>query len=457
MSRKWVCAAMLVAACGGEDPPSGIDGGMAAPDTGELFDELSMPEVPTVDLTAFNGAATCGECHTTQYAQWRTSMHAHAMIDPIYRTLVGIRQADFGGQQDRFCTQCHSAIGTRGGDIQRNFSFEALSPITLEGVTCEACHRVSQVERTYNSGHVLDPTGPIRGPIMDPVSNAVHTSEGSALFESSAFCGGCHDVIEVGGVNIERPFAEWMESPAAAAGQTCQSCHMATYTGTSAAGAPQRTLHEHYFTGVDVPSADVFLGTPSELDALRGRVRALLGGAGKLEVSTSTAVSRGEQLDVFVTVTNEIAGHNLPTGTTSNRQLWLELVVRDGAGAVVYETGDLDANGDLRDHWSELDAYGDNDLITFHSGFVDADGVPVLFPWRAAEHISASLSPGYARTNTLFVPTSSAAPGQLTVQARLRFRPYAPYLLRALGFDAMAQAIPIYEIATASASVTLTP
>ena len=457
MIRKLTCITILAGACSAEQITDRPDGGAIAPDTGELFDDLSMPAEPTLELAAFMGSAACGECHTRHFAEWRTSMHAHAMVDPIYRALVKVRQADFGGLQDRFCTQCHSAIGTRGGDIQRNFSFEALSPISLDGVTCEACHRVSGLSRAYNSGHQLDPDGPIRGPFADPVATGFHISERSELLERSEFCGGCHDVIEVAGVNIERPYAEWLESPSAGLGQTCQDCHMPTDTGTTAIGGPERTLHSHRFVGVDVPVAEVFRGAPGELDDIRNRVRALLEGSGSLEVATSTVVRVGRQLDLFVTVTNEIAGHNLPTGTTSNRQLWLELIVTDGSGDIIYQTGHVDANGDLRDHWSELDQYGDDDLITFHSGFVDPEGVPVLFPWRAAEHISASLSPGYTRTHTLFVPTASGVTGPLSVQSRLLFRPYPPHLLRALGFAALAAAVPTYEIATSSVTVGVIP
>lgn len=438
--------AALIAACGTDAHPP--DAAISS----ELFDPLSMPEQPTLALDRFTPAQTCGTCHQRHYDEWRTSMHAYAVIDPVYRALVRQRQADFDGLQDRFCLQCHTAIGTRGGDITRNFDFDELADITLEGITCEACHRVSAVERPFNSGHVIDDEGPIRGPIRDPIASGFHDSEYSALFESSSFCSGCHDVVEVSGMNLERPYAEWLESPAAAAGQTCQSCHMPSYTGRAAEGAPERTLHEHRWVGVDLPLTDGFL-TDTETDELRDRIESLLGSAAELTVTAAPSVTAGTQLDLFVTVKNLIPAHNLPTGSTFNRQLWLELIVRDAGGATVYETGLLDANGDLRNHFSELDPYGDADLITIGSSFVDATGAPELFSWRAAEHTSTTLSPLYERTYTLFVPTANDTAGPLEVRARLRFRSLPPFLLRALGLRDKVDRVPIFDIASTTLQV----
>ncbi|MCA9610635.1 MAG: hypothetical protein KC619_33800, partial [Myxococcales bacterium] len=138
------------------------------------------------------------------------------------------------------------------------------------------------------------------------------------------------------------------------------------------------------------------------------RVQALLTSTATLAVSAPAAVPAGAQVDLLLTVENTNDAHDFPTGTTFVRQAWVEVVVRDAAGALVYETGDLDANGDLRDAFSELDPYGDDDLLSLGSSLVDARGDPTVFTWRAVEHTSRSLSPGYARTYTLFVPTSTS-------------------------------------------------
>lgn len=440
MRHLWLGAALLVACTdkGGPvtDTSAGTDSSEpVVDDTGEPAetwrDPLSTPETPTVDLAGFTGAQSCAECHPTHVAQWETSVHAHAMTDRVFRGLVAVRQADLAGEQDAFCTQCHSTIGTRSGDITSGFSFDALDPITLEGVTCESCHKVQEIVRPSNAGHVLDPAGPMRGPITNPQASPFHDTEPAEWMAGAEFCGTCHDVTEVSGLPLERPYAEWLEAPASDAGTPCQSCHMPESTGEAAVGGPERTLHDHGFVGVDVPE-----GLDEETTAaLQARASALLEGSGTILLDLAETAVPGGQLDVVVTVRNELDAHNLPTGSTFNRQLWVEVLVTDATGRQLYETGTLDANGDLRDHWSALDPYGDDDLITLHSDLIDEAGQRTRLTHEAAEHRTRALQPLHERTWTLFVPVPDDAVGPLDVTARLRFRPYGPHVFRLLQQD----------------------
>ncbi len=417
-------------------------------DTGDGFhDPLSMPAEPTLDVDDFNSAESCATCHPTHYDQWRQSVHSYATVDPLFHALVGLRQDDYDGAQDPFCMQCHTAIGTRGGEVVPGFRFEDLSQVASEGVTCEACHKVSSVERPYNSGHVLDPTGPLRGPLEDPADNNYHASEHSTIFETSEFCAGCHDVVEISGVALERPYEEWLESPAGAAGRTCQSCHMDTWDGQAAVGGPERTgLSDHRFRGVEVPLAEGFIADPADVAALREKIAELLDQAGSIYLEAPYDAAAGEQLDLLVTLQNDIDGHNLPTGTTFIRQVWVELMATDATGRVLYQTGDLDENGDLRDFWSELDPYGDNDLLTLSSSLLDERGEPTVFTWRASELKSNALSPLYQRTYTLFIPIPEDAVGPITISSRLLFRSNPPWLLRLAGLGDLVDSLVIQEI-----------
>jgi len=451
--NRTVLALLVIVACTGPDPND--DDPIDTEVTQNVHDPLSMPAQPTVTVEAFHSAQECGACHPDQLAQWKTSSHAYAMVDPAYQRLVRQRQIDLAATEDQFCTQCHSAIGTRGGECVSGFDFDGLSAIVMEGVTCESCHKIQSVVRDYNAGHVLDHDGPMLGPIADPVENTYHTSEYSALFEDSQICGSCHDVIETSGLNLERPYQEWLESPSNEAGETCQDCHMPEYDGTAAAGAPQRVgLHDHRFIGVDVPFLEGFL-TPEEEEIVRARVEALLATAVTMELLVAEPRVAGETIDLVVTVDNKIGAHNFPTGTTFVRQAWIEVVATDAEGTVIYETGTLDANGDLKDHYSALEPYADEDLITMSSRFTDSRGNPVIFPWLAEEHTSASISPGYDRTWTLFVPTTPGTPGPVQVTSRVRFRTFPPFLLGALGLGDYVEKIPIHDLASHAIEVEL--
>jgi hypothetical protein len=451
---------------GQPQPIDTMDTQAAPPGDGVLVDDLSMPLEPTLSASDFNSAADCENCHPEHHEQWKTSGHAYAMVDPIFRGLTTVRQLHLEGTEDLFCTQCHSAIGSRGGDILPGYQFDALAPMTLEGITCESCHKVSEIARPYNSGHVLDGKGPIRGPIEDPEESTYHGPDGleySPIFDSSEFCAGCHDLIETGGLPLERPYEEWITSPAAEEGTSCQSCHMPTTTEPlSTEFSTERTLHDHSFIGVDVPLLDGFL-SEDDKTRIRAGVIELLDQATTVSLQLPEEVQAGQQLDLVVTVRNDIEGHNFPTGSTFLRQAWLEVVATDQEGTELFSSGLLDANGDLRDHWSELDPYGDHDLVTFHSGLLDEFQAPTRFTHAAMELSSNAIAPLKSKTFTFFVPTAVDTEGPVDVTVKLRFRAIAPHVLRLLesalggGFDSYRDEVEIFDIDTVSGTIDVSP
>ena len=75
-----------------------------------------------------------------------------------------------------------------------------------------------------------------------------------------------------------------------------------------------------------------------------------------------------------VKVSNATDGHNAPTGFTGERLVWLHVDVTDRDGKVVFESGDLDPNGDVRDRESSYVHAGeaplDRQLFDIRSRFV---------------------------------------------------------------------------------------
>ena len=87
-------------------------------------------------------------------------------------------------------------------------------------------------------------------------------------------------------------------------------------------------------------------------------------------------VDRADQggLKFRVEFRNGTDGHNVPTGFDGERVVWLNVTVVDSTGAVVYESGDLDPNGDVRDSHSLYVHDGalpvDDDLFSLQSRFL---------------------------------------------------------------------------------------
>lgn len=82
----------------------------------------------------------------------------------------------------------------------------------------------------------------------------------------------------------------------------------------------------------------------------------------------------GKSLRFEVDVMNKTDGHSVPTGFDAERVVWVEATVTDAAGKVVYASGDLDPNGDLRDAHSLYVHNGDlpldRDLLSLQSKFI---------------------------------------------------------------------------------------
>ncbi len=418
-----------------------------------VTDPLSMPAVPTLKSDSFPSATTCKDCHAQQFAEWNGSRHAYAAKDPVWEVLVGLRQKAENGLQDRFCTQCHSILGVRSGEIKPDFKFADLSPTVMEGVTCAACHLSDSVARTHNAGLTFAADGKMRGNLADSQTTTAHGSVAGPHLAADNFCPSCHDVIEINGLPLERPYEEWLDSPGTTK-QLCQDCHMAKYDGQAATGGPQRKgLHSHRFIGLDPPGAAT--GSDPTMQAIFAADRdQLLASAAKVTLG-SGALAAGQTLDVTVNIENLIKGHSLPTGTTFLRQCWLEVVATDDAGKVLYETGTLDANGDLRDRWSDLKPYDDHDLVSLSSSLIDAQGNPTLFPWLAVEHKRGALRSGESRTWTFFVPVPADAKGSVHLTARLRLRSFPPFLFRFAGAAALIPTIVVYDLAKDATQVTL--
>ncbi len=186
--------------------------------------------------TDFPSAQQCRQCHPTQYAQWSRSMHAYAQHSPVFEAFNLTLQERTGGTIGTFCSRCHTPVGTTLGEsgALRNVNRSRLS---MEGVTCVACHRRS-VAAYKSSGRVAIQPGELAktcmyGPFESSSSSlpGVHPAAEFPYIKSSQFCGECHDVTSPQGVRLEEAFSEWNHSPAAKQGVTCQSCHMGPVQG----------------------------------------------------------------------------------------------------------------------------------------------------------------------------------------------------------------------------------
>jgi hypothetical protein len=278
------------------------------------------------------------------------------------------------------------------------------------------------------------------GPFDDAVETPAHASAQNTIFERSIACMPCHNFV-ARGAPLEPTFDEWNGSSYSVRLE-CQDCHMESYTGRAALGGPIRqNLTRHDFIGVDVAMVDF----PSREDQ-RTRVEALLKNAASLNVDLPAAAAPGETITVRALVANDKTGHNLPSGVSFARQVWLEVTVRDDAGGALYVSGDLDANGDLRDEHSEIDPGGDLDLKVWTTDVTFEGAEPGITVFVGTGIVGEMIPPEETRGQDYRVPIPAGAQGSLHVSVRLLFRGFKPYSLRGAGLEALLGENPVFEM-----------
>jgi len=354
--------------------------------------------VDNTDYTWFtfegkSGAESCGLCHR-EYKEWQTDAHSQSATNPRFVSMYnGTDLMGHKGQltvlnldntarkpdpnlpnygpgykldyPDRAgsCAVCHAPVAANTPNQQNcawagchtsntadhaatnNLNIRGVSPVGLmgigtEGVTCEFCHKVSDV--------IIDPHTHMPFPDMPGVlsTKLARPPDGEQLFfgtmtdvsrrvsylpleAKSEFCAACHYGVMggvvgmgtvTGGTVIYNSYGEWLNSPWSdpKSGKTCQTCHMPT-VNTNISVFPERggiprdytAFHDHKMTGVSDQN--------------------LLWNA--LDLQTK-ATHDGATLNVQVDVTNDKTGHDVPTDSPV-RSVMLVVAAKDAAGKTI--------------------------------------------------------------------------------------------------------------------------
>jgi hypothetical protein len=363
---------------------------------------------------------SCKGCHPIHYREWSSSMHAYAARDPVFLAMNKRGQRETGGELGDFCIKCHAPMATVDQLTRDGLDLEQL-PDLERGVSCYFCHNVVGIEGDHNAMLRLANDRTMRGPIRDPVDPVAHRAKFSEMFDadspqSSALCGGCHDIVTPNGVHLERTLEEYRfgifsksatgEPPAF---DSCVGCHMPGQSGLAAMapGAGERLVHEHVWPGVDLALTDF-----PHRDAMRSAVEDC-----QLGISVSFFTLEVTPPDVFSFQLETGAGHNQPSGSAQDRRMWLEFLAYDENGKLLEEV----SSGDIADDEIEEQPHGDPEhdphLLMFRDRIFDAKGKPVHMFWEAAK--SDAHPDGY-ESNVLPVATTTYVEGKHAVIKQYR-------------------------------------
>jgi hypothetical protein len=314
-------------------------------------------------------ARECARCHQTIYSYWSESEHSRSASSPVYRAAL---DAALEGASDksavrRDCVWCHAPTALVTGDhaLQR--------AITLEGVSCDFCHTVADVDLSRPDPFDLQPGKVKRGP-LEYAKSPYHETAYSALHKSSSLlCAACHEYTNARGVSVLSTYSEWASGPYPARGRTCQECHMPLVPGTTVGeglGSTQRRINLHRLVGGSEASR-VRLGLDLRF--------------GSLAVGASSA-------EVEVVVTNANVGHSAPGGLSS-KSLVLAVGVDTGSGELVHRMERVyrrelrDADGRtlaaVPDLFLKAAAVGEDTRIKQKEARSERFTVPLPESWRA--------------------------------------------------------------------------
>jgi hypothetical protein len=282
-----------------------------------------------VDLKPPSSAEVCGDCHRAIYEGWKKSAHANAMESRLFQDALKLAEQDLGAPARKVCLGCHSPVGVQMGDL------DLIRKVSWEGITCDYCHSILEVTTTgVNPKAKVEFSLVKSGPSKDSISPA-HGTRFSAVHTSSLACIICHEYANSQGFAVLTTYSEWKAAAYGKGEQGCQSCHMYSVKGDVVDPRVERstaaTINLH-----EIPGSH-------SIQQLNKAIKAVL-----------SANRDGDQVQVVVKLTNQGAGHYVPTGSPLRRLILDVRADSYAAGAAqhfneqrVYRRTVADRNGAL--------------------------------------------------------------------------------------------------------------
>ncbi len=366
--------------------------------TGAVFSAFTffISELPIGQSNLFSGSGNCVLCHSATTGvltnavgrdvsplyHWQSSMMGNSAKDPYWQAKVSSEVEENPHLQEIIedkCATCHAPMGRTeaiyNGQNYYSFSEILQDPLSLDGVSCTACHQIDAdnlaTEESFSGKYMIKPLKNIYGPYQNPfttsmVNNTGYTPVFGQHIQSSALCATCHTLStpyvdsegNVAGYFPEQmPYYEWLNSSYPGQDISCQKCHMPNVNENMKISSMPANLQnirnpvfEHHFVGGNTvvnrmmkenyTELGINSGVPNLDTTYHYAQNNLL--ANSLELSTDLDYDNNV-VSVNVNLLNK-TGHKLPTGFPS-RRMWIHFTASDADGDTIFESGKYDNKG----------------------------------------------------------------------------------------------------------------
>ena len=332
---------------------------------------------------------TCVTCHRRPIGYGKVSGRLHVKPGDIFEPMYGsagnselkrvIESGEFQVNTDRkksgrdihldayelpqittsaFCASCHDVNHVTGFRLEEAFSDYKSSPAARKGISCQDCHMGTDPGKP--NGYRIEPIAVVAGKPTKPRKRTNHM-----------FIGPDYSVVHPG------LFPHNSEAQDIASLRDWLKFKFGEGWGTEEFEDNRPADYEfpkEWADETDRFDARAVLEENVELleKAAIERKKLLQAGYQLGDIVIDRASNKGVKFRVQVR--NATDGHNVPTGFDAERMVFLQVTVRDQNNQIVFESGDLDPNGDVRDSHSlyvhngelPLDKY----LYTLQSKFI---------------------------------------------------------------------------------------
>ncbi len=177
-------------------------------------------ETSVAESDVYESANVCGVCHEKYYQQWKNSLMGQTHTSPIYQTFRAEAVKTRGDMIIENCDRCHAPMV--------GLSRDASDKLLAEGVNCDFCHTINQLEFYQDPGSYISAPSRVKKGNLDVAKSPYHPSKSDEIMSNPRLCASCHEyemVADGKNITVEDTYSQWKDSSYGKTNRGCVDCH----------------------------------------------------------------------------------------------------------------------------------------------------------------------------------------------------------------------------------------